>query len=304
MHLININFSTSTPIFRWRPAAWLRVTGGDAESFLQGQFTNDLRALVGGPGAVYGLWLDVKGKVLADSFVLRGSGGNGAGAVFWIGSYFSSAAVIRARLESHVIADDVVIEDETLGWEGVSVLGPGGLKAAAGLPGLVFQGRRGWEESIEWVLPGTMVDEVRTHLGEFSALDIHEMERRRIRAAIPAVPADVGPGDLPQEGALEADAISYTKGCYLGQEVMARLKSMGQLRRRLTRVKGSVGELPALPALLFLGERKIGELRSAVRDERGGFTGLAMLSLLHLTPGATLAWTPGAVPTVQIEDQP
>ncbi len=75
-----INFSTSPAIFRWEPAAWLRVSGPDAAAFLQGQFSNDLRPLglapeaKGALPAVYGLWLTVKGKVEADSFVLRGAG--------------------------------------------------------------------------------------------------------------------------------------------------------------------------------------------------------------------------------------
>ncbi len=105
---MTINISTSAVFFCWRPAAWLRVAGPDAPSFLQGQFTNDLRALEK-QAAVYGLWLSVKAKVLADSFVLRGAEEN----EFWIGSYFSPAAVIRERLESHVIADDVTVEDRT-----------------------------------------------------------------------------------------------------------------------------------------------------------------------------------------------
>jgi folate-binding Fe-S cluster repair protein YgfZ len=63
-----INVSTPSAIFRWRPAAWLRVSGEDAGTFLQGQFTNELRSV--GTGGIYGLWLNHKGKVLADSFVL------------------------------------------------------------------------------------------------------------------------------------------------------------------------------------------------------------------------------------------
>ena len=95
-----MNFSTSPAIFRWKPAAWLRVTGEDAANFLQGQFTNELRGVPAG-GAVYGLWLTLKGKVLADSFVVRGgtgAGGSAAGGaeVFWVGSYFSPAADQRA----------------------------------------------------------------------------------------------------------------------------------------------------------------------------------------------------------------
>ncbi|MES1167157.1 MAG: folate-binding protein, partial [Pseudomonadota bacterium] len=73
----------SPSVHRWRPAAWLQVSGPDAFSFLQGQQTNDLGRLKTDP-AVYGLWLNQKGRVLADSFVLRGD----APEAFFVGSYF------------------------------------------------------------------------------------------------------------------------------------------------------------------------------------------------------------------------
>src|SRR5471030_3245677 len=78
-----MTISTEPKVHFWRPAAWLRVSGPDAGVFLQGQFTNDLGALKTSP-AVYGLWLNQKGRVLADSFVLRGN----TTEEFWVGSYF------------------------------------------------------------------------------------------------------------------------------------------------------------------------------------------------------------------------
>ena len=93
------------------------MSGEDASAFLQGQFTNDLRDLEA-KGAVYGLWLNHKGRVIADSFVHRTATGD-----YWIGSYFSAADVIRKRLEAFVIADDVVIEDVTDQWRGITLIG-------------------------------------------------------------------------------------------------------------------------------------------------------------------------------------
>ena len=285
----------------WKPAAWLRVSGSDAATFLQGQFTNELRGL-GPGGAVYGLWLDVKGRVLADSFVL---GGPRAGE-FWVGSYFSPATTVRARLESFIIADDVVIEDLTNEWTGVALLGAGAAAALAAEPreGFVFRGRRAREENAEWVFPIASADAVRARLAGLRELDSNKITRLRIDAGIPAVPADIGPADLPNEGGLDTEAISYTKGCYLGQEVMARLKAMGQARRRLLRVTGAGEPFPKLPAALFAGERRVGELRSAARDGSGGFIGLAMLSLLHVTKDAALAFAADAAPTVRLMDAP
>ncbi len=305
-----INISTSPAVFHWQPACWLLVSGEDAANFLQGQFTNELRGLTssapgGGSGAVYGLWLTLKGKVLADSFVLRGAGAN----EFWIGSYFSPAAVIRARLEGHIIADDVLIEDQGTDWRGISVMGADASLLAERMRlggGFVFLGRRDRVGSLEFVFPAASVEmaKVADLVGAAPAVDAEFMERRRIADGIPAIPADVGPADLPNEAGLEADAISYTKGCYLGQEVMARLKSMGQVRRRLLRVKGAGETWPALPAAVFSGSRQIGELRSGVSDGAGGWIGLALLSLLHLTPGATLAFAPNAPTALLLADTP
>lgn len=295
-----MNFSTSPAIFRWKPAAWLRVTGEDAANFLQGQFTNELRSEPAG-GAVYGLWLTLKGKVLADSFVVRGGGSAAGGAEeFWVGSYFSPAVVIKERLEAYVIADDVVIEDLTTEWVGVTVWGG---SVEAGVGDVVFPGRRSREACVEWMSPLARANEVSAALAGRVELDAEEMERRRIAAAVPAVPADIGPGDLPGEGGLESIAISYTKGCYLGQEVMARLKAMGQVRRRLVRVAGNGAPPEALPAGLFAGDKRVGEVRSAVRVGGEGWSGLAMISLLQATGGGSYALAVAAEPTVRLIDE-
>jgi folate-binding protein YgfZ len=284
-----INISTSPTIFRWQPAAWVRVTGSDAAAFLQGQFTNDLRPP--GAGATYGLWLNLKGKVVADSFVLRGA----AADEWWLGSYFSPAAVILARLEPLVIADDVTMTDETAAWSAVSVVGDGAAAwlAAVRPPGaFVFSGRRGAGEGAECVFPrgGPAYSPWLDALAARPEATAEEMQRCRIAAGVPAVGVDLGESDLPNEAGLEADAISYTKGCYLGQEVMARLKAMGQVRRRLERVRG-IGSLPAVvpPAPVYAGDKVVGELRSAVSDGRGGWLGLAMLTLLQVANAPRLA---------------
>lgn len=293
-----ITISTLPAIFRWQPAAWLRVTGSDAASFLQGQFTNDLKK----GGAIYGLWLNVKGKVLADSFVVPGA----SAGEFWIGSYFSSATVIKERLESFIIADDVVVEDRTAEWTGLSILGPRAEEFLATAPsvGVSFRGRREASASAEWVLPRTAGEYARAVFSELPELSGEDMTLRRIAAGIPAVPAEIGPGDLPNEGGLDGDAVSYTKGCYLGQEVMARLKSIGQVRRRLLRVRGRGVVPPVLPAPLFVGAKQAGELRSAVADRDGGYVGCALLSLITLGDRRELACTAEGAATVELAGEP
>jgi folate-binding protein YgfZ len=289
--------------YPYQPAAWLKVTGADAAIYLQGQFTNDLKQSQR-HDAVYGLWLNQKGKVLADSFVLPG----GQPAEFFIGSYFSSANTIRERLEAYVVADEVVIEDATLETKGISLLGSDAAewleKPPAGT--IAFTGRRRNEQSVEWVFPREREAEIYAKLLTLGWRELSptEMEYQRIVAGLPAVPQDIGPADLPNEGGLEASAISYTKGCYLGQEVMARLKSMGQVRRRLVRITAKDEPIPVLPAPIFSGERRVGELRSAAQDHEGNLVGLALLSLMHLQPGIALSLAPNGPATLRIVENP
>ncbi|HXA14531.1 MAG TPA: folate-binding protein [Opitutaceae bacterium] len=283
----------------WRPAACLQVAGPDAFTFLQGQFTNDLRLLDKQP-AVYGLWLNQKGRVLADSFVLRAESG-----AFWVGSYFSPAQTIRERLEANLIADDAKIEDCTEACAGLTLVGSAAETMAEtfGVT-LRFAGRRKKFPSVELLFSAETLPAVEAQIATLSLpqLPADDMELLRIKAGMPAVPLDIGPDDLPNEAGLEADAISYTKGCYLGQEVMARLKSMGQVRRRLLRVTGT-GAPPATPAVLFHGPKKMGELRSVAPDGEG-FVGLAMLTLLGLERCPGLSFAPESAPVVHLVELP
>jgi len=277
------------------PACVLRVTGADAATFLQGQFTNDLSKLAPG-GSAYGLWLDRKGRVIADAQVIRASEGEG----FSIASPGSSAAVIGKHLGDHIIADEVEMADETGLFRGIALVGEGVGDWLAGQPGagLRFPGRRAAVENWEWVYPGEAGPAVAAAVAGLPVAEPAEMERMRIEAGIPAVPADIGPADLPNEGGLDQVAISYSKGCYTGQEVMARVKNLGRVRRRLVRVAGT-GAVPAVPAGLWRAGQREGELRSAV-PTAAGFAGLALVAVGAASPGQALALSAGGPPGVLV----
>jgi hypothetical protein len=261
------------------PASWLKIGGEDAAEYLQGQVSNDLRRM--GPRGIYTLILDHKGKIQADAFITRDGG------EFWVGSVFVPPSVLRNRLEAFVVADDVTVEDRTGAFAGIAVLGAGAgslvdrARQEMGLPGFALDGRRCAEENVEWIVPADRREAALEWLrkqapGPTSILDEAELRRRRIRDGRVAVPADAGPGDLPQEAGLGEDAVSYQKGCYIGQEVMARLKTRGRVRRRLRRVRGA-GVPPPAGTAVFLGARRAGETRSAAEDG-GGFMAWAMIA--------------------------
>ncbi|MFT3783730.1 MAG: folate-binding protein [Nibricoccus sp.] len=298
---------TSSVVFSfYRPASVLKIQGEDAFSFLQGQLTQDLKPCLNGPEVAYGLFLTHKGKVQGDGFVMK------RGEEWICVSLFSEAARLKMHLEAFVIADDVRILDETALWQGATVIGENAeaMLADAGLRvesgkwvegdrGFVFAGRRSGQPAWEFLYP-LSGDALPERLRQAGAQEISpsELERLRVLGGIPRIPKDLGPEDLPNEGGLDEIAVSYTKGCYIGQEVMARLKSMGQVRRRLARVEGA-SPLPAeLPAALFADGKRVGELRSAVARENG-FVGLAMISLLGMTGTRFLSFSPeGELSTV------
>jgi folate-binding protein YgfZ len=290
-------FPESAVVFPYLPACLLRVSGSDAATFLQGQFTNDLSRI--GPGrAVYGLWLDRKGHVIADSHVICAPDGAG----FWIASVASPAPAVARRLGDYIVADDVVIEDATAAWRGLSLIGEGAGAWLAGEPrsGMFFRGRRDSGENWEWIHAAGDSQSVDAAVSGARRVGLADVERMRIASGIPSIPADIGPADLPNEGGLETQAISYSKGCYLGQEVMARLRSMGRVRRTLVRVRGS-GTTPPVPAALWSGDRREGELRSAVSDAGGGgYAGLALVSMASGSGGGPLSLAAGGRPSVEI----
>lgn len=247
--------------------AVVRVTGEDAAAFLQGQCSADLR----NAPLVDALWLNRKGRVLAHTVIAKEADGS-----FLLLCPHLSAAELIAIVTANVIADDVVATEESAQWQRVVVWGEGSVEALTG--GRLFSTRRfgvtAWEvlAPAEVKLPWTV--------GVFAELDA-----LRISAGVPSVPADCGAHEFPQECGLDA-WVSYTKGCYLGQEVMARIQSMGSLRRILRKVSG-----PVTNGL----ELKTAEGKSAgwVRSAACG-VGLALVAV-DLLEGASLVTDRGPV---------
>jgi folate-binding protein YgfZ len=168
---------------------------------------------------------------------------------------------------ANVIADDVIATDESTQWQ--KWVAWGAEPALAGAK--VFATRRFALDAWDVLTPAGSVMP-----GELGSLA--ELDSARIAAGVPSVPADCGANEFPQECGLDA-WVSYTKGCYLGQEVMARIQSRGSLRRILRRVSGpvSVGQELKTPE-----GKVVGTVRSAAGDD-----GLALVSV-DLAEGTVL----------------
>ena len=283
----------SITVYRGAPTAWVRISGEDAPEFLQSQFSNEIGSSRAGD-VIYGLWLNRKGRVIADSFLLTGQKN-----VFYALSYFCSATDVIAKLSENIIADDVDLQDMTSGVSMVSWWGPGAeamLEASdLSVPedgvfidspfGLLFRGRRSAGANFDLLGVPAARSQFEAFLGrqadafEIACATDEMLHGARINAGIAAVPQDIGAGELPQEGALDRDAVSFSKGCYLGQEVMSRIHSIGRPRRGLFVVKGDLDATPSDGAReLFAGGKSVGQLRSVGLFE-GGTLGHALLKL-------------------------
>jgi len=201
------------------PRTLLRLTGGDRIRFLNGQVTQDLKKLPAGQ-AVRAAIISSKGRLEADTRI-------GATAdALWLETDFILREAIRSRLEKFIVADDVTLEDISTSYRLAHF--PGLSQPPPGSPndGLVFQCSRFREPGLDLWIPSSSD-------WQPDSTSTEQWEPLRIARGLPLWNIDVGPDTLPPEAGFESDAISSTKGCYIGQEVISRLRSVGHVNRHL-----------------------------------------------------------------------
>ena len=257
----------------------------------------------GGPFACYGLWLNVKGRVLADSVIVSSDSEN-----FYIFSENTEARFIKETLENHIIADDVTIEPIQLIGSIVLNLPAaklitrelGLVKDAAGdltshyinvdfSVGAVFPRSHLGEEGFVFCFKGEAEYSLcRKVLEERSIhwISENEMHLKRLTLGMPLVPDEIGPNDLAGEGDLVPSAACLTKGCYLGQEVVARLYHVGKAQRQLfvmTFNRLNRAHSIQLPIKIMKEHRIMGELRTLYQDitDSGKWYGVALLKVRY-----------------------
>jgi len=218
----------------------LRFTGGDRTRYLNGQVTANVQSLNEGR-SVAACVTTAKGKLSADGFVIN------FGDALWFDADSSLRDTLPARFERYIIADDVTLEDmsETVhlvhlmpGAQGTDF---GELRA---IPNARF-GRPGFDILLS-------EDEVKRSLPElarkFVELSSDDVENIRIEQGIPRWGAELDENTLPPEAGLDRTHIDYHKGCYIGQEVISRLKSIGHVNRRLVGFVCTEGTAPGAGA--------------------------------------------------------
>jgi folate-binding protein YgfZ len=268
----------------------LHASGSDRVRFLNGMLSNDVGRLAMAH-AMPALLLTRKGHVLSELQVLHLEG------ALLLDVSAGTAGAVREVLEKHVIADDVNIEDRSAALAQLAIEGPAARAALARL-GVAAPERSRlsvdpdgaiWigdglltPDGVRLIAPRERVERARADL-ELAPLTPEQISRLRIAYFVPEYGVDVTERHFPQEARLDA-ALSFTKGCYIGQEIVARIHSRGAVRKFLTQLEFDAHVSAA--AELHAAGRRIGELtRSSALDGAPASIALGYVGREWLAPG-------------------
>ena len=243
----------------------LRITGSDRVRFLNGQITNDVRKATEST-AIEACVLNAKGKMNAHLFL------SAAPDCFWIDADAELREALCARLERYVIADDVQIENVTDRLSIFHVLS----RAAPD----INDSRRsvstrrfaeaGWDIWTDSTFHDAVLRRLSSMLGFF---DAESAEIFRIEYGVPRWGRELTEEIIPIEANLEERAVDYEKGCYIGQEVISRIKMSGQTNKRLCGLI-SLHDAALLPGMKLArasdDSKEVGWVTSVARSERLG----------------------------------
>ena len=244
--------------------AKFQITGTDRTRFLNGQITNDLRK-TSETVAIEACVLNAKGKMNAHIFVTA------LGGCFLVDAEPELRETLRIRLERYVIADDVQIEDVTDRFSLFHILSE---KSPTPEHGRIVAVRRFAEQGWDIWSDAALHDALWQQLSSaFGFVDSAAADVMRIEQGIPRWGFELTEEIIPIEADLEQRTVDYEKGCYIGQEVISRMKMSGQTNKRLCGLT-SLDDVPVQPGVKLAAPsaagREIGWITSATRSERLG----------------------------------
>ncbi|HEX6229166.1 MAG TPA: glycine cleavage T C-terminal barrel domain-containing protein [Solirubrobacterales bacterium] len=270
----------------------LLLRGSEAGEYLQSQLTNEVEALAAGEGC-YAALLDRKGHIQADMRVLRLADGE-----YWLDIEPEALATARRHLETYKIGRDVEVLDVTAERAILSLIGPRSAEVAgsAALPEhssapTTIGGADcllvGTKEGLDLVAHSEDLAALRDALLAAGAVAVGEeaAEILRIEAGRPRFGAEMSEETMPAEAGIVDVAVSFTKGCYIGQEPVARLHYKGRPNRHLRGLELSAPVEPGAP--LRLGEKQVGRIGSSCVSPARGPIALAIVRR-EAEPGAEL----------------
>ena len=285
----------------------LALTGTERKSFLAGQVTNDIEGLAPG-GGCYAAFLTHKGKMLGDLRVLdvEDDGRDEPEPTLLLDTDRATLQALFDLVRRFKIGYDVELHKRTVQRGLLSLVGPGARAvAAAEAVGVDEHGHRpgaiaghavrliATEAGVDVLCEADATEDVRAALRAAGATPVSEdaAEIVRVESGRPRYGVDVDDATIPQEAGLNARAVSFTKGCYVGQETVARLFYRGKPNRHLRGLK--LSEPVPAGAELRLGERVVGTLTSSLVSPAFGPIALALVRR-EAVPGDTVEVAGGA----------
>jgi len=263
----------------------LVLSGADRASYLQGLVTNDVAALKAGEGC-YAAYLTPQGRMIADLYVYE------LGDVMMLTMDRGVKEQVLAKLDQFIFTEDVQLGDVTDTFAQIAVVGPeaaaivarlladapidtltalaehGNLRATwKGAPAIVTRILDLGEPGFDVFVDRGAVDAFTSAVAAAgaAALDEPTAEAIRVERGVPRFGRDMDEETIPLEAGIESRAISFTKGCYVGQEVIVRVlhRGHGRVARKLVGLLLGGDRPPASGAVVHSGDREIGRLTSS-----------------------------------------
>src|SRR4051795_5467290 len=284
----------------------LALTGREAKEFLQGQVTNDIEALSPGEGC-YAAFLNHKGKMLGDLRVLD------LGDELWLDCERVALQELFNMIRRYKLGLDVELHKRTVECGLLSLVGPAARRVAGGeeLPAAEHACAHGelagvpvvrvvTDLGVDVICAASQIGGVRAALEAAGAMPVSEAaaEVLRVESGRPRWGVDLDDTVIPQEAGLNERAVSFTKGCYVGQETVARLYYRGKPNRHLRGLRLSARAERG--AELRLGEKVVGKLGTVAASPALGPIALALLRR-EAEPGSTVAVGDDGVSAVVVE---
>jgi len=298
------------------------VSGRDRATYLQGLLTNDIPALNAGHGC-YAAYLTPQGRLISDLLVYE------LGDVLLLTLPLATKDVVLAKLDQFIFSEDVQLGDVTDTFGSVAVVGPDAALAvnavvvgsdaetlvnlpvhgnvrgnvrgtASGHPVIVLRVDDTGEPGFELLVPADTLADVRALLLDAGAVVADEAtaEQLRIEAGVARFGPDMDEETIPLEAGIEATAISFTKGCYVGQEVIIRVlhRGHGRVARKLVGLTfNPSAEVPAPGTVLLADEKEIGSITSsAFSPAVGRPVALGYVKRDFIEPGTAVTTADGA----------
>ncbi len=283
-------------LIRLPERAGVDVTGSERVRWLDGMATQEVASASPGDSAPT-LILTHQGRIVSDAWL-------------WVFEdrirldlERAAARPVIEHLDRLIIADDVGLSDVSEAGARLTIEGQGAraaVEAATGAPieAVATASLAGVDvvlaphalvedEGVQLLVPADAADSVANALLESGALaegTVDALETRRIERAVPSYGKELDSSVLPAEARLDR-AISTTKGCYAGQEVVARMRSGGRVSSLLVALRFEADAPPAPGSEIRAGGKKVGELTSSVRSEALGAIGLGYVKAVHAEPG-------------------